>query len=282
MSKSCSISLIVPVYNVEKYLARCLDSLLNQTYKDIEIICINDGSTDSSYDILKEYSEKDERIIILNQANQGISVARNNGLKIASGEYVGYVDSDDWLDLNFCEKLYNAAKKYDADVAAGGIIKISDKYQRKLLSYQEEKVYDNVHDKFIACDVPDKSYVWNKIYKKSKLIEHDISFIPNVIYEDIVFTPKVLYYTDKLVTVPDTNYYYFRHHRTLVRMKNKKAKSDFMYSKKIIKDFLAERNIDINNYATQTKKYRILGLTVYKIKTKNNKKEHVLLNCIKW
>ena len=282
MSKSCSISLIVPVYNVEKYLARCLESLLNQTYKDIEIICINDGSTDSSYEILKEYSAKDARIVILNQSNQGISIARNNGLKIATGEYIGYVDSDDWLELDFCEKLYNAVKKYDADVAVGGIVKTSDKYQNQLLSFQEEKVYDSIHDKFIVCDVPDKSYVWNKIYRKSKLVEHDINFIPNVIYEDIVFTPKVLYYTDKLVTVPDTNYYYFRHHKTLVRIKNKKAKSDFMYSKKIIKAFLAEHGIDIEQYSTKTKKYRILGLTLYKVKKKNGKTEHILMNCIKW
>ena len=111
------ISIIVPVYNVEKYLERCLDSLINQTLKDIEIICINDGSTDNSSEILKEYAKKDSRIIIINQNNQGISVARNNGMNKAKGKYIGFVDSDDWVDLDFFEKLYKAAEKHNAQIA---------------------------------------------------------------------------------------------------------------------------------------------------------------------
>ena len=93
------ISVIVPVYNVENYLGKCLDSLINQTYKDIEIICINDGSTDNSLNILREYEQMDSRIIIIDQKNGGLSNARNIGLKEAAGEYIMFVDSDDWIDL---------------------------------------------------------------------------------------------------------------------------------------------------------------------------------------
>ena len=282
MQDCIKISIIVPVYNVEKYLERCLDSLVNQTLKEIEIICVNDGSIDSSGEILQKYKNKDNRIVILNQENQGISVVRNNALKVATGEYVGFVDSDDWVDLNFCEKMYNSAKKYSADIAICGIIKTSKKYEQKILSYTEEKVYENTEEKFLVCDIPDKSYVWNKIYKREKLTSSRINFIPNVIYEDIVFIPKILHFMDKLVTVPDTNYYYFRHKHSLVRKKNKKAKSDLIYSKKIIKDFMHEQNIDIEKFSTKVKKYSLFGITLFKTKTKMDKKEHILLNYIKW
>lgn len=97
------ISIIVPVYNTEKFLEKCLNSLINQTLKDIEIICINDGSTDKSLQILEKFANKDKRIQIINQTNSGLSVARNIGIKKAKGEYIGFVDSDDWVDLNFFE-----------------------------------------------------------------------------------------------------------------------------------------------------------------------------------
>ena len=115
------ISVIIPVYNVERFLKKCLESVINQTLSDLEIICINDGSTDKSLSILNSFAQKDNRIIVINQDNQGQSCARNAGLSIATGKYIGFVDSDDWIDLDFYEKLYNTAKKYNADIAAAGI-----------------------------------------------------------------------------------------------------------------------------------------------------------------
>ena len=110
------ISIIIPVYNVKKFLNKCLKSIVNQTFTDLEIICINDGSTDKSLSILNSFAQKDNRIIVINQSNQGQSCARNAGLAIATGEYTGFVDSDDWIDLDFYEKLYTAAEKYNADI----------------------------------------------------------------------------------------------------------------------------------------------------------------------
>ena len=121
LSYKCKISIIIPVYNAEKYLRKCLDSVINQTLKEIEIICINDGSTDLSLSILKKYATCDNRIKIINQENQGVAIARNNGLKYATGEYIGYVDSDDYVSSIFFELLYNNAKKYNADIACGEI-----------------------------------------------------------------------------------------------------------------------------------------------------------------
>ena len=106
LGKTIKVSIIIPVYNVEKYLQKCLESLVNQTLKEIEIICINDGSTDKSEEILKIFAQKDDRIIVVNKENEGQSVARNVGIKLAKGEFLGFVDSDDWVDLDFFEKLY--------------------------------------------------------------------------------------------------------------------------------------------------------------------------------
>ena len=105
------VSVIVPVFNTEKYKEKCLNSLINQTLQDIEIICVNDGSTDKSADIIKKFANKDSRFKLINQENKKQGAARNTGMKIAKGEYIGFVDSDDWVDLEYYEKLYNAAKK---------------------------------------------------------------------------------------------------------------------------------------------------------------------------
>ena len=110
------VSVIIPVYNAEAYLEECLDSVVNQTLKNIEIICVNDGSTDNSLDILKEYQEKDDRVIIINQENQGAGVARNQGIKVAKGNYLSILDADDFFELNMLELMCMNALKFDADV----------------------------------------------------------------------------------------------------------------------------------------------------------------------
>ena len=204
------VSIIVPVYNVEKYLRKCLDSLINQTLKDIEIICINDGSTDKSLEILEEYKNRDSRIILLNQENSGQSIARNNGIKKATGEYIGFVDPDDWIDLDYYEKLYNAASTNDTDIAVGGIIRVTGIKKKKFLNFEKETITDNTNLKFELCDVPEKSYVWNKIYKTEKLKEIGLVFEKGIFYEDCIFTPQALFYLGKIVTVPNIYYYYLR------------------------------------------------------------------------
>ena len=113
------VSVVIPVYNVEGYLEECLDSVINQTLEDIEIICINDGSTDNSLEILEEYAKKDNRIKILNQENQGISATRNNGLKICKGKYICFLDSDDYLELNALMETYDISEKYSLDICSG-------------------------------------------------------------------------------------------------------------------------------------------------------------------
>ena len=117
---SVKVSIIIPVYNTEKYLRKCLDSVCNQTLQDIEIICVNDCSPDDSLEILKEYASNDNRIKIINfTENKGVAVARNTAIEQANGEYIGFVDSDDYVDLDFYEKLYNTAKSENAELVVG-------------------------------------------------------------------------------------------------------------------------------------------------------------------
>lgn len=189
------ISVIIPVYNVEKYLYQCLDSILNQTLKEIEVICVDDGSTDRSYSILKEYQQKDQRIIILTQKNLRAGVARNNGMKIAQGEYLLFLDSDDFFELDMLEKIYQQAKKNSADVVIFG----GRKYDENLKTYIEAPNYfkreyignKEVFNRFdnsnsllsITTPAP-----WTKAFKKEFIDHEHLQFQDLVNSNDVYFT----------------------------------------------------------------------------------------------
>ncbi len=276
------ISIIIPIFNSEKYLKRCLDSLTNQTFKDIEIICINDGSTDNSLKILENYKNIDDRIKIINQNNQGQSVARNVGIKVATGKYIAFVDADDWVDKDFFEKLYDAAEKNNCDIAVGGIIRLH-KFNKKFhLKFDQEIITEDVNKKFEICDVPELSYVWNKIYKKEAFIKNNLKFEEGIFYEDVILTPEILYTLGKLIAVPGTYYYYWRSSNSTVTQRSNKANKDSIYAHNKAKNYISEHNIDISTHEPITKRYKILGMTILKIRQKGNKKTTSLFNIIKW
>ena len=203
------ISVIIPVYNVEKFLRECLDSVVNQTMRDIEIICVNDGSTDNSLDILKEYAAKDDRIIVINQTNGFVGSARNNGLKIAKGEYIQFVDSDDYLELNACETAYKYALQYDAEVVVFGYKNFPEqvgnvKNKRSDLKHKEVNVfYGGLRaGRHLAI-----SQVWNKLFR------HEIikgCYFPEWIRmsEDEHFDFQVDKKINTLVQIPEQLYNY--------------------------------------------------------------------------
>ncbi len=244
MHNQPKISIIVPVYNTEKYLTTCLDSLINQTLKDIEIICVNDGSTDDSLKILKEYARKDSRIKILSKENEGLSAARNDGLRAASGDYIGFVDSDDWIDLDFYEKLYTAAAKYNSEAACANIMRFGKNKEKHRLKYVKEEFFTDNEAKLKAAGIPLNNYVWNKIYKKESLVKLDIPFIEGKAYEDIPWSIRVIYGLKGLVTVPDTNYYYRRTSSSIRLSKKQKYNLDCEYGEKIMIDFAMKNGLD--------------------------------------
>jgi glycosyltransferase involved in cell wall biosynthesis len=200
------VSVIIPIYNREKYLKKCLDSVINQTLNDIEIICIDDGSTDRSREILNGYGKVDSRIKIINQKNQGPGLARNIGLKIAKGEYIGFVDSDDWIDLNFYETLFTEAKKQDADLTRTEYVyeypnhSKEDNINKTILERKSDGELLNLNEHSVV--------IWNAIYKRKYLQKNNITFdkLPGLV--DVPFTARATYYSKKTIPVIGTYYHY--------------------------------------------------------------------------
>ena len=261
------VSIIIPVYNTEQYLRECLDSVINQTLKDIEIICVNDGSSDNSLAILEEYAAKDKRIKIISQENQGQSVARNIGIEEAKGEYVGFVDSDDWVDLDFFEKLYTTVKKTNADIACANIYKPNEK--RYYIKYKNIKTATKTSKKYILTEIPKWNYIWNKIYKLSALRKENFQFKPNVYYEDIIWSPKTIYYLKKVVTVPNITYYYRYNPNSTVWNYSQKHKTDFINAQLEVYDFIKKQRIfcSTKNFKHVAEKYlKCFGVKLFKQK----------------
>lgn len=207
------ISVVVPVYNVEKYLKECIDSIINQTLEDIEIICVNDGSTDSSLEILNDYAKKDSRIIVINKSNSGYGHTMNMGLNAATGEYVGIIESDDFADKNMFEDLYKLAKEYDADIVKGDWYNYwsKNKFARKnnrISSAKALKLTNSKQDKSLLRINPS---VWSAIYKKEFLNKYNIRFLetPGASYQDLAFSFKVFALAEKVI-LTDKAYLYYR------------------------------------------------------------------------
>ena len=209
------LSVIVPCYNVEEYLGECLDSIINQTFRDIEIVCINDGSTDNTLDILNSYAKKDDRIKIINQTNQGLSMARNMGLKNVTGEYVTFIDSDDFFELTAFEETLKIVDKKSLDLLIFKLINFNDEtHEKEEWGYFEMKcikdiVGDNV---FTQEDIGEKFYYMSvtapgKIYKYD--IIQDIEFPVGLIFEDEPFFVEVMFRA-KRAYIYDKHLYYRR------------------------------------------------------------------------
>ncbi len=187
------ISIIVPVYQVEKYLDKCIISIINQSYKNLEIILVDDGSTDSSPAICNQYQKKDTRIKVIHKENGGLSQARNVGLEIAQGDYIGFVDSDDWIESNMYEVLMSSLLETGADIAVCNYqMDASGSKALKKIYNIEKKVYspEEALRKIITADGYIRTVVWNKLYKRS--VWGDIKFPEGRIYEDTLWTAKVV------------------------------------------------------------------------------------------
>ena len=225
------ISIIVPFHNVEKYISKCLTSLMYQSLEDIEIICVNDASTDESKKIVQNYIENDKRIILLNIENMsGQSYARNLGLEIASGEYVGFVDSDDWVELDMFEKMYEKAKADDTDITMCQAQLYDDKEQRFYTDdYYSLKPLEDFKDSVFTPDETKNQILninvvlWNKIYKREFLQETNVKFQNGYIYEDLPFFFETYLKAQRINILWEAPYYY-RQNRSFSTMQNSDKK----------------------------------------------------------
>lgn len=201
------VSVVIPVYNVKKYIKKCVNTIINQTYKNLEIILVNDGSTDGSEKVCQELKNEDKRITVINQKNQGLSAARNTGIKYAKGQYIQFVDSDDWIDCNCIKELYNCIKKYKSDIAICGIIMSYPKYDKKM-NWFDKNLCINNDDALIELLKNNNisSHAWNKLYKIE--LFDKIEFPIGKIYEDVRMMYKVFLKARKIAISNKYLYYY--------------------------------------------------------------------------
>lgn len=249
------ISVIVPVYNIERYLPRCIDSILDQTYKNWEAIFINDGSTDNSLIILEKYKKRDERIKIIDKKNAGSGAARNDGIESSKGEYIAFLDSDDWYEKNFLEKLYNNLIENNSDVAMCNPKMTYDNItkNKKINTYFFNEIELNKTPEKILWILA-MPVVWNKLYKKEIIIKNRIKF-PNCSFcEDVEFLYKTFLYVNKVSKVEDTLYNYYQREDSVTK-KIKEESIDQVYQ--VLKN--------IENYIKNNFKNKLKFFYLYKI-----------------
>lgn len=205
-----AISILIPIYNVEKYLDECLDSVVNQTLKDIEIICLNDGSTDKSLDIIKKYAKDDNRIVIVDKKNSGYGDSMNKGLSIAKGKYIGIVESDDFIELNAFERLLELGEKFDAEVVRSNYYEYEEGKDELYPSVDPRDAYRLVDPRQRISIFYQKPAIWSAIYRKDFLDKHNIRFLPTpgASYQDASFSFKVWSTTHKAVFTEEAFLHY--------------------------------------------------------------------------
>lgn len=246
---ACEISIIVPVYKVERYLNKCIDSILGQTFKDFELILVNDGSPDHCGKICDDYAAIDPRVKVIHKENGGLSSARNAGLKIARGKYIAFVDSDDFIHLNMYEILHSNAMKHSADIVICDYLEVNE--DEVISSYEinyqfEEEQYTNIEAlnalygnkgvKFVV--------VWNKLFKR-RLFDN-LEFEENKIHEDEFIAHQLLYKSSKITYLPLQLHYYIQRKSSITHARFNIKELDFIKSyKERVNFFMAIKQFDL-------------------------------------
>lgn len=200
------ISIIIPIYKVELYIDKCIESILKQTWKNIEVILVDDGSPDKCGQICDEYAKKDTRIKVIHKDNGGLSDARNAGVEVATGNYIGFVDSDDWIDENFYEQLIDKMKKTGADIVAAGVKKVWEDGKMEIMTpFQEIQLSNQEAMKAIIEESFLKQPVWYKLYRADVA---QVKFKKGVLHEDNYWSYQVIAKANKVVVMPEPYYYY--------------------------------------------------------------------------
>lgn len=263
------ISIIVPVYNVEKYLKCCLDSLINQKFEgQYEIICVNDGSTDNSLEILKEYKRNNPKITVINQENRGLGGARNTGIKNAKGKYIIFVDSDDYLkNNNGLTLMYNEAEKENLDIIVADFEYDFEDKNKNYRKRRNECIKSKVMTgrEFYDLGIKTKSImsvVWNKLYRRDFIIKNNLFFIEGVLYEDMEFTPKAYYLAERVKYIDKVIYMYRQREGSIMSNKNVNRIDDYF----IIADSLNEFNKKFNSYTLLQAELYIYVTIIRKLK----------------
>lgn len=253
MDYETEVSVIVPIYNAEKYLNACLFSIQNQTFKNFEVLLIDDGSSDSSGKIAMEFSKNDKRFRYLHLDRGGVANARNHGLEMSKGKYIGFVDSDDTVEKEYLYELYTAAEKNGCEISSCNysIVKTypdkTDKFSPVRIRKLKEGVYSgSYYTNQVIKDWSVRSYLWNKLFRRELFFDYNISF-PSIYFEDIATVARVTFHANTVAITDKTLYnYYIRENSIMTSPKVEKI-NDYVLSYGILKNYIAH-NGKFNDY----------------------------------
>ncbi len=265
-SKNPKVSLIIPVYNVEDYLEKALLSVENQTMENIEVIIVNDGSTDGSSKIIDKFCERNTNFIVIDQKNKGLSAARNVGLNVSKGKYIAFMDSDDYIEPNFIECLYSAAVKNDADIVCCNFNYYFPEKNMKVympLTSIPGTFSNTKALKKLILDFGVHYFAWNKLCKRSIFFEHNIRFY-DMYFEDIATSPRLFYHADKIVLLGKALYNYTSRKNSILNTMNICKIRDFVRSLGVMRNFF-ENQGDYEKYKNRVWIYsqRVKLVTYY-------------------
>ena len=239
------ISIIIPMYNVEKYLRRCLDSVKNQTFSDFQAICVDDGSPDRSGAIAEGYAATDGRFVVVHKKNGGVSAARNDGIKLAKGKYIHFMDADDFIDADYYEKMF-AVTDSGADIICSGFI-TNTKYSRGI-KYRTQSMATSLYSKLRKTYALTDGYVWRYLFKKDFIVKNKFLFDTNMVsQEDAIFVLNALAIANAVAFVPDTFYHYMFNDASALNNRDvshhKKIKEQYKIGKQYRRDFAYKNKV---------------------------------------
>ncbi len=249
MNNTPAISVIVPVYNVEKYLPRCIESILNQTFTDFELLLVDDGSPDCCGKICDEYATKDNRIRVFHKTNEGVSSARNVGLNKAKGKWISFIDSDDWVDENLLDSLFNSAVNNPSDLVISGYIRVSSKC-KKIMMYEKKTLKTNQISLDLIESELNKSVKfrmpWGRLFKKDIITSNGIIFNENLsLGEDFLFNLQYIMHISSVSIINETSYFY---RETVCSLTKKFYPIEIrIYSCNVFKDILEKLALKYSN-----------------------------------
>jgi glycosyltransferase involved in cell wall biosynthesis len=278
MIGSTIISVVVPAYNAGKYLKQCIENLLFQTYKNLEIIVVDDGSTDDTAQIVRQYPA----VNYFYQPNSGVSAARNKGIDIATGEYIHFMDADDLINLEFYERMLQAAVSVHSDMTCCDFI--YERYPNQNQKMENRLLVSNLEDKIWMTKIQFYGACWRYLYKLSFLKEHKLYFKTGIISgEDRIFSLQTIFYANKIVSVPDAVYIYKNRKESITTTKKKelvkKRKESCQFVDQFQADFTQQHHFSLRHPDYQCWQYKLFGIPfISKRVYYNNKSKWYFLN----
>lgn len=243
-TKTPAVSVVIPIYNVEKFLRGCLNSLAAQTMRDFEVIMVNDGSTDGSLSIMREFCEKYPWFHLIDKENGGVSSARNAGVQAASGEYIAFLDSDDTIAPHYLHKLYQAAVETKADVICCDFTFYypqKEKYRKRRSAPRRGVFPTHKPLRWMLSDWSMRYFLWNKLWRRTLFTEHDIAF-PLHYFEDCATSPRLMFFANQVAVIEEFGYYYTQHNASILGSINANKINDHIRSVGIVRNFFMQQH----------------------------------------